>query len=430
MTKVISAERERGSSLVADTGNKELPAKLRTICAGEGIKILNDKNSIVVVNKFKENYETCGFTLYDQEKYVLRNLMAGPGINLKIDNNIITFSCKSLSSVGNFNSLLNKDKLIKSIGAGEGINIENYEDHICIHNDIRHMTDGVGECLLQGNILRKISVRNSNVESTSSSLIFTPLIQSYENKNLTSLVSDNKIKNVTCGDGLSITSQKEFVRINLTRDYWDGKGKKGDIGEKGSKGDKGVKGEIGEMGQIGVKGTRGELGHSGPKGEKGSVGPIGPIGPIGPKGCDGPIGKTGGIGNQGFKGDIGPKGERGLVGPRGERGFPGVQGESGIRGEKGAPGEVIYQSYDNIASIVLKTIRSKTLNIFKYGQNIFLENKIRSCGTVGSILNKDHIFKCLLSDDNIEIVEREDSLYFSAEALEKRIRRIEQKIGI
>ncbi|WP_379964031.1 GDSL-type esterase/lipase family protein [Epilithonimonas sp. UC225_85] len=153
--------------------------------------------------------------------------------------------------------------------------------------------------------------------------------------------------NITVNDGDTVVN---FEYSETVLNIGDGT-----QGPKGDKGDPFVYSDFTADQLLALKGPKGDTGNtgtSGAKGDTGSTGPQGPIGLTGPTGPQGVPGEKGDTGLQGPKGDQGVKGDKGDAG---NQGIQGIKGDTGLigpigpTGATGAPGEIITNTYKDLA---------------------------------------------------------------------------------
>ena len=241
---LLTNANRNGISLVADPGILcKKNAKIRSLSCAAGIKIVEKDDSLEIRNLLCKHVGD-GHTLFDPVDYFLRTLVPGPGF--KIDE-------------VNHKLILSSTRADICIQAGNLICVDNSSKDKIVISSVLHSLDSSGEDILNGDIIRKIKINNSLVESTEGSLIFTPLIQSAEGPHI--LVNDNTLKSIEAVDGLYIKDSSKCLQIGMKRNV-----EKGERGERGLKGPSGEKGEKGEKGDIGERGLRGEKGERGMRG--------------------------------------------------------------------------------------------------------------------------------------------------------------------
>lgn len=418
--KTINANRD-GISLISDPGSLTKPAKIKSFQSGKGIKIWNKDDSLEVSSSLcKSNLD--GFSLFDPDLYFLRTIVPGAGLNVNITGHRIVLSCDSLVSTGQFENLVSYSGKIKSLKAGNCIQIDDNSDYLNIRSTIKTLP-GPGEDLLCGDVIRKIEVKGANVSQSKSTLTFTPTIESHRGKY--SLVSSNKIKSMNFGYGLQVNDANDCIEINVS-DNLKTTAKQGETGERGEKGTKG------DIGNIGPKGDTGEVGLKGEEGKKGEKGIQGEIGHRGIQGITGDTGPTGNTGPRGPEGKVGPcglQGPQGIPGPTGSQGVPGnvgPQGKIGLTGERGPTGEAAEIKNEDVCKLIFDSIQSRSLKIFRDSRNISIETPHKNCGKIGALLRTDDRVKTIICDKNIEIIDKGDCLYISTEKLNERITKLEK----
>jgi len=232
-----------GNSLVNDGSGPDL--KIKSIVAGDGINIINTKETITINSTSEEVILESvgnGNSLVNDGSspdLKIKSLIAGDGILIDTNNESIIISSTSLDitleSIGIGNSLVNDgigpDLKIKSIVAGNGINITNNNETITLNSTSSEVTlesIGTGNSLVNDGIGPNLKVKSlisgsgifidSTDDENTISIDFSQVTLSGVGTDGESLVVNGigpnlSVKNIYSDDSISVSSFNNNIEL-------------------------------------------------------------------------------------------------------------------------------------------------------------------------------------------------------------------------